>query len=172
MCIRDSKVAFQIDPQSFERFAVDRTPTFVLVRAGAQPVSCGDAQCFRNDAYVSVSGDVSLDYALEFMQRQAPGLNGEAGHAALGDDGVNYTHASMDYANAVIAQRASANSLAEVQSEFLAVHSALHQRLEQMRWDELLQPKSGGGDSRSALEHVVANTYDHYLEHWLALPVV
>ena len=99
-------------------------------------------------------------------------LDGEPGHAALGDDGVNYTHASMDYANAVIAQRASANSLAEVQSEFLAVHSALHQRLEQMRWDELLQPKSGGGDSRSALDHVAANTYDHYLEHWLALPVV
>ncbi|MGB7990230.1 MAG: type-F conjugative transfer system pilin assembly protein TrbC [Candidatus Methylophosphatis roskildensis] len=82
--IGSRKMAFQIDPQSFERFAVDRTPTFVLVRAGAQPVSCGDAQCFRNDAYVSVSGDVSLDYALEFMQRQAPGFNGEAGHFLRG----------------------------------------------------------------------------------------
>jgi hypothetical protein len=99
-------------------------------------------------------------------------IDGEPGHAALGDDGVNYTHASMDYANAVIAQRATTNSRAEIQAEFLAVHTALHQRLEQMSWDELLQPKSGGGDSRLALDHVVANTYDHYLEHWLALPVV
>ncbi len=78
------KVAFQIDPQSFERFSVVQTPTFVLIRAGAQPVSCGEAQCLSNESFVSVSGDVSLDYALEHIQRQAPRFTGEAGHFLRG----------------------------------------------------------------------------------------
>ena len=78
------KVAFQIDPQSFERFSVVHTPTFVLIRAGAQPVSCGEAQCLSNESFVSVSGDVSLDYALEHIQRQAPRFTGEAGHFLRG----------------------------------------------------------------------------------------
>ncbi len=78
------KVAFQINPQSFERFSVDRTPTFVLIRSGAQPVSCGEAQCLPDDAFVSVSGDVSLDYALEHMQRQSPRFTDEAGHFLRG----------------------------------------------------------------------------------------
>lgn len=70
-------VSFQIDPKSFERFSVKQTPTFVLIRPGAQPVACGDAQCIATDAFLSVSGDVSLDYAVEFMQRQAPGFKDE-----------------------------------------------------------------------------------------------
>lgn len=78
------KVAFQIDPQSFERFSVDQTPTFVLIRSGAQPVSCGEAKCLPADSFVSVSGDVSLDYALEHIQRQAPGFTDEAGHFLRG----------------------------------------------------------------------------------------
>lgn len=78
------KVAFQIDPQSFERFSVEQTPTFVLIRAGAQPVSCGESQCLPNDSFVSVSGDVSLDYALEHIQRQAPRFTDEAGHFLQG----------------------------------------------------------------------------------------
>jgi conjugal transfer pilus assembly protein TrbC len=78
------KVAFQIDPQSFERFSVDRTPTFVLIRSGAQPVSCGEAQCLPDDSFVSVSGDVSLDYALEHIQRQAPRFTDEAGQFLRG----------------------------------------------------------------------------------------
>jgi hypothetical protein len=99
-------------------------------------------------------------------------LDGEPGHAALGDDGASYTHVSMEQANAAIARQAAAASLADVQAEFIAVHAALHLRLEEMGWDDLLQPRSGGGESRSALDHIVANTYEHYLEHWLALPVV
>ncbi len=78
------KVAFQIDPQSFERFSVLQTPTFVLIRAGAQPVSCGEAQCLSNESFVSVSGDVTLDYALEHIQRQAPRFTDEAGHFLRG----------------------------------------------------------------------------------------
>lgn len=70
--IGNRQVAFHIDPQAFDRFAVDKTPTFVLVRGGAQGQPCGAGLCFAADAFAAASGDVSLDYALEFIARQAP----------------------------------------------------------------------------------------------------
>ncbi|HCY63207.1 MAG TPA: type-F conjugative transfer system pilin assembly protein TrbC [Oxalobacteraceae bacterium] len=70
--IGQRQVAVQIDPQAFDRFAVTRTPTFVLVRAGAKAQPCGAGQCLPAEAYMATSGDVSLDYALEFIERQAP----------------------------------------------------------------------------------------------------
>lgn len=71
-------VAFQIDPQAFDRFAIVKTPTFVLVRAGAQGQPCGTGQCMPPHAFVATSGDVSLAYALRFIARQAPGFAREA----------------------------------------------------------------------------------------------
>ena len=66
------QVAVQIDPQAVDRFSVTQTPTFVLMRDGAQPQSCTAGMCFAADAYAMASGDVSLDYALAFFQRSAP----------------------------------------------------------------------------------------------------
>ena len=66
------QVAFQIDPQAFDRFAVTKTPTFVLVKEGAQRTPCGAGLCLPADAFVAVSGDVSLDYALEHIERSVP----------------------------------------------------------------------------------------------------
>lgn len=76
--IGNRKVGFQIDPQAFDRFAVSSTPTFVLVRDGAVPSDCGGNSCFASDAFISVVGDVSLDYALEYFQRSAPSFNRDA----------------------------------------------------------------------------------------------
>lgn len=67
-------VAFQIDPQAFDRFAIGKTPSFVLVRNGALATDCASGQCFANDAFVVTAGDVSLDYALDHIQRFAPGF--------------------------------------------------------------------------------------------------
>jgi len=63
--VGDRRVGVQIDPQAFDRFAVAETPTFVLVRAGAVSEACGESTCYARDSFVSASGDVSLDYALE-----------------------------------------------------------------------------------------------------------
>lgn len=71
-------VAFQIDPQAFDRFAIAKTPSFVLVRGGATSTPCAAGQCFATDAFVSTAGDVSLDYALEHIQRTAPKFSREA----------------------------------------------------------------------------------------------
>ena len=44
--IGNRDVAFQIDPQAFDRFAINKTPSFVLVRDGAQAKDCASGQCF------------------------------------------------------------------------------------------------------------------------------
>jgi conjugal transfer pilus assembly protein TrbC len=72
--IGSRQVAVQIDPQAFDRFAVTRVPTFVLVRDGTRPVACASGSCAPADSFLRASGDVSLDYALEHMRRSAPGF--------------------------------------------------------------------------------------------------
>lgn len=71
--IGDRQVAWVIDPEAFVRHRVERAPTFVLSlddRAEPGP-SCG-SDCSTPAAFVSVSGDVSLDHALETLARQRP----------------------------------------------------------------------------------------------------
>lgn len=68
------RVAWVIDPEAFTRFAVRQAPTFVLTLTDA----ANDAQrgcnagCATPAGFVSVAGDVSLDYALETIQRRMP----------------------------------------------------------------------------------------------------
>lgn len=76
--IGERQVAVQIDPQAFDRFAITRVPAFVLVRDGARPVSCAAGTCAPPEAFLRTAGDVSLDYALEHMQRSAPAFGSEA----------------------------------------------------------------------------------------------
>jgi conjugal transfer pilus assembly protein TrbC len=72
------QVAVQIDPQAFDRFAVTRVPSFVLVRDGTRPVSCAAGSCAPPGAFLRTAGDVSLNYALEHMQGAAPAFRTDA----------------------------------------------------------------------------------------------
>ncbi|MBI2277313.1 MAG: type-F conjugative transfer system pilin assembly protein TrbC [Dechloromonas sp.] len=72
--IGSRQVAVQIDPLAFDRYAVTRVPTFVLVRDGTRRVACASGSCAPADSFLRTSGDVSLDYALEHMRRSAPGF--------------------------------------------------------------------------------------------------
>ena len=80
-------VSWVIDPDAFTRFQVSAAPTFVLTLAdeslpntpgfGSVPVlpRCAGTGCATptpEAAYLSVSGDVSLDYALDAMRRASP----------------------------------------------------------------------------------------------------
>lgn len=58
----------QIDPTVFRRFEVTQVPTFVLTRGTGEDKSCTKG-CDPADSFVSVVGDVSLDYALEHITR-------------------------------------------------------------------------------------------------------
>lgn len=77
--IGQRQVAVQIDPQAFDRFAIVRVPSFVLVRDGTRPESCAAGSCAPPEGFLRVAGDVSLDYALEHMQRTAPAFRADAG---------------------------------------------------------------------------------------------
>jgi conjugal transfer pilus assembly protein TrbC len=77
--IGSRKVAVQIDPQAFDRYAVTQTPTFVLVRDGTLPQPCATGLCVPGDRFARTAGDVSLDYALTHIQRSAPGFSKDAG---------------------------------------------------------------------------------------------
>lgn len=68
----DKPVQVQIDPRLFDRFAVQRVPTFVLERGSTDGAPCQDRQCASGAKHVSVSGDVSLDYALRHLRDRAP----------------------------------------------------------------------------------------------------
>ena len=70
--IGERQIAWQIDPEAFKRFRVERAPTFVLLTGGAAAESC-TADCPVSSSFVAVAGDVSLDYALNAMVRQVPG---------------------------------------------------------------------------------------------------
>lgn len=72
--IGKQQVAIQIDPLAFDRFAISKVPSFVLVRDGTRPVACASGSCAPADSFLRTTGDVSLDYALEHMQRSAPGF--------------------------------------------------------------------------------------------------
>ena len=68
------RVAWVIDPDAFTRFAVRQAPTFVLTLNDAANDLQGNcrAGCATPASFVSVAGDVSLDYALETIQRRMP----------------------------------------------------------------------------------------------------
>lgn len=61
-----------IDPTLFERFGVDKVPAFVLPLNSAAP--CTPEGCAVPE-HLKVAGDVSLDYALGVMAREASGTS-------------------------------------------------------------------------------------------------
>jgi conjugal transfer pilus assembly protein TrbC len=78
--IGNRNVAWVIDPEAFTRFAVRHAPTFVLTlnhTANNGQLGCG-SECITPAAFVSVAGDVSLDYALEAMLRRRPDAAAQA----------------------------------------------------------------------------------------------
>ena len=79
--IGERQVAWQIDPSAFTRYQVIRAPAFVLVAPGAANATDNSAcktGCERPDAFVSVAGDVSVGYALQFIARTRPAFADEA----------------------------------------------------------------------------------------------
>ena len=73
--IGQRQVVIKIDPQAFERYGVAQVPSFVIVRSGARlarTTACASGSCASPQDYVRLAGDVSLDYALSHIQRNAP----------------------------------------------------------------------------------------------------
>jgi conjugal transfer pilus assembly protein TrbC len=67
--IGSRRVAVQIDPEAFDRHGITRTPTFVLVMGGAGTEACASRACGSSQQFVKVAGDVTLDYAMRYLNR-------------------------------------------------------------------------------------------------------
>ncbi len=79
--IGSRQVAWAIDPDAFARFMVESVPVFVLTRQGARFEGCGEEACFPQDDYVRLSGDVSIAYALDAIERLMPAFHDEVAKA-------------------------------------------------------------------------------------------
>jgi conjugal transfer pilus assembly protein TrbC len=66
------KVAWFIDPAAFMRFGVSAVPTYVVLKRDAVAKDCGGDQCFSDSDYAKISGDVTIDYALDQIATQLP----------------------------------------------------------------------------------------------------
>jgi conjugal transfer pilus assembly protein TrbC len=73
--IGQRNVSWQIDPEAFVRYSIRHAPTFTLSKggneAGSNSGACGSS-CIAANAFYSVAGDVSLDYALDTLVRRYP----------------------------------------------------------------------------------------------------
>lgn len=62
-------VSVVIHPPAFKQFSVTKVPAVVIARPEAGNVL--ENGCSRAETFVKVSGDVSLDYALEYIERKS-----------------------------------------------------------------------------------------------------
>lgn len=62
-------VSAVIHPPAFQQFGVARVPAVVIARPDAGSVL--ENGCSRAETFVKVTGDVSLDYALEYIERRS-----------------------------------------------------------------------------------------------------
>lgn len=77
--VGEHQTGIVVDPEAFDRYGVTHAPTFVLTKSGSGPVMpCGGKACAPTDGHVQVTGDVSLDYALEKIEERAPRFKAEA----------------------------------------------------------------------------------------------
>lgn len=73
--IGSRRVAVQIDPEAFDRYGITRTPTFVLATDGAGTETCASRACGSSQLLLKVAGDVTLEYALQYLNRGSQGSN-------------------------------------------------------------------------------------------------
>lgn len=65
-----------VNPPAFKQFGVTRVPAIVIATHQAGNVL--ENGCSNPQTFIKVSGDVSLDYALDYIERQSPQWSGVA----------------------------------------------------------------------------------------------
>ena len=68
--LREQGGNVQINPQAFTKYRVNAVPAFVLTQATTAE-ALDEQGCALPDTYVSVAGDVSLDYALDALAQRS-----------------------------------------------------------------------------------------------------
>ena len=68
--IGNHRVEAVIHPPAFSQFKVNQVPALVLAQSDAGDLL--DSGCAQPDRFVKVTGDVSQDYALDYIERTSP----------------------------------------------------------------------------------------------------
>lgn len=63
------QVGVVIHPPAFQQFTITKVPSVVI--AGAEAASVMDDGCAQTGTFVKVSGDVTIEYALEYIERNS-----------------------------------------------------------------------------------------------------
>lgn len=71
-------VSAVVHPPAFQQFSVTKVPAVVIARPEAGSVL--ENGCSQAGTFVKVSGDVSLDYALDYIERKSPAWAAVARH--------------------------------------------------------------------------------------------
>lgn len=101
-------------------------------------------------------------------------LGQEPSAVALGLDPVAYAAAGgVDAVNALLYERHRWRPLAAIMVEAHTMHEQTVAKLHTLSWEEITLPLfPDDPDPRPRLDWIAGNTYEHYLEHWLQIPVV
>lgn len=65
--VKGRNVQVVIHPPAFQQFSVKQVPAFVLAKQEAEKLM--DDGCATPQSFIKISGDVTLDYALEYIER-------------------------------------------------------------------------------------------------------
>lgn len=76
--IGQRQVGVGLNPQLFQRFGVTSVPAIVLAKPEALAAECQQNKCVDPKSYAKLTGDVSIDYGLDLIERQAPTLRNES----------------------------------------------------------------------------------------------
>ncbi len=68
--IGNRAVSAAIHPPAFQQFTITRVPVVVIARPEAGSVM--EDGCSKPDTFIKVTGDVTLDYALDYIERKSP----------------------------------------------------------------------------------------------------
>lgn len=69
--------AVQINPKAFTQYQITQVPTFVLVKAGAEE-NLDEEGCVFPEHYAKVSGDVTVSYAMEQVEKRSKAFSSMA----------------------------------------------------------------------------------------------
>jgi conjugal transfer pilus assembly protein TrbC len=72
--IGERNIAMEIDPDAFKRYGVKAVPAVVLASPVNSSSTCTDAACIPDNSFAIITGDVTIDHALDLINRQYPPL--------------------------------------------------------------------------------------------------
>ena len=93
--IGERNVSAVIHPPAFQQFSIRQVPAVVIANR-QEPDRCMEDGCSKPETFVKVTGDVTLDFALDYIERKSPewaadgtGISASALEGEIPDEAVD-----------------------------------------------------------------------------------